>query len=145
MMSAGESDAGGGRAWTFGWEAPVHAVFPALHAAQNAWLAEIDDLHAPDHKTRELIRLVCNVALRSAAGVERHARLAGELGASWDEVLGAILLTAPTFGMVPAVEMLGAARQGYDRHADAAAEDETDDIDDIDSEIDDEEIVHDGG
>jgi alkylhydroperoxidase/carboxymuconolactone decarboxylase family protein YurZ len=140
-MSAGESDAGGGRARTFGWEAPVHAVFPALHAAQNAWLAEIDDLHAPDHKTRELIRLVCNVGLRSAAGVERHARLAGELGASWDEVLGAILLTVPTFGMVPAVEMLGAARQGYDRHSDAA----DDEIDDIDSEIDDEEIVHDGG
>jgi alkylhydroperoxidase/carboxymuconolactone decarboxylase family protein YurZ len=135
MMSAGESDAGGGQAWTFGWEAPVHEVFPALHTAQNAWLAELDDLPAPDRKTRELIRLVCNVVLRSAAGVERHARLAAELGATWDEVLGTVLLTGPTFGMVPVVEMLGAARHGFDRGSELAVDEDTDD----------EEIVHDGG
>ncbi len=111
------------REWSFRWEAPVHEVFPALHAAQSAWLAEVDELPAPDRKTRELIRLVCNVALRSTAGVERHARLATEYGVTWDELLGAILLTAPSFGMLPAVEMIDAARKGHDTAASVSDED----------------------
>ncbi|MGH9111280.1 MAG: carboxymuconolactone decarboxylase family protein [Acidimicrobiales bacterium] len=100
--------------WTFQWEGPVHEVFPALHAAQSAWLSEVDELPAPDRKTRELIRLVCTVLVRSAAGVERHARLAAEYGATWDEVLGALLLTSPSFGVLPAAEMTGPARKGFE-------------------------------
>lgn len=102
------------REWTFRWEAPVHEVFPALHAAQSAWLSEVDELPAPDRKTRELIRLALNVIRRTALGVERHAGLAAEYGATWDEVLGAVLLTAPTFGMLPAAEMVESARRGFE-------------------------------
>ena len=52
--------------------------------------------------------------LRNAPGIVRHARLAREVGASWDEVLGSIMLTSPGFGLLPAVEAIPHARQGFD-------------------------------
>jgi hypothetical protein len=51
--------------------------------------------------------------------------LAREVGASWDEVLGTILLTSPGFGLLPAVEAIPHARRGFD----AAPEPEEDDAD----------------
>ena len=107
--------------WTFPFEGPLHQVFPALHEAQNAWLAQIDSLRAPDRKTQELIRMVCTVILRNPAGVERHAMLAAEVGATWDEIAGSILLTEPAFGLLRAVEALPYARKGFN----AAQEQET--------------------
>ena len=47
--------------WNFPFEEPLHEVFPQLHAAQNAWMAQIDSLTAPDRKTHELIRMVVTV------------------------------------------------------------------------------------
>jgi alkylhydroperoxidase/carboxymuconolactone decarboxylase family protein YurZ len=100
--------------YSFPFEGPLHEVFPALHAAQNSYMAQIDSLRAPDRKTHELIRLVCTVIVRNAAGIERHAMLAREVGATWEEVLGSIMLTIPSFGLLPAVEAMPAARRGFD-------------------------------
>jgi alkylhydroperoxidase/carboxymuconolactone decarboxylase family protein YurZ len=108
--------------WNFPFEGPLDEVFPALHAAQNAWLSQIDSLQAPDRKTHELVRMVCTVILRNSAGVHRHARLAKEVGASWEEILGSIMLTLPGFGLLPAVEAIPHARAGFE----AAAEPEAD-------------------
>jgi alkylhydroperoxidase/carboxymuconolactone decarboxylase family protein YurZ len=108
--------------WNFPWEEPLDEVFPQLHAAQNAWMSQIDSLSAPDRKTHELIRMVCTVILRNPPGIQRHAMLAREVGASWDEVLGSILLTLPGFGLLAAVEAIPHARTGFD----AAPEPEAD-------------------
>ena len=107
-MAKGEHD------WSFSWEAPVHEVFPALHDAQAAWLSQIDSLSAPDRRTHELVRLVCQVAARSPVGIERHARLAAEIGVPWEDIIGSIMLTTPTFGMLAVAEALPAARRGYE-------------------------------
>jgi len=112
--------------WSFPFEGPLHEVFPALHEAQNSWMSQVDSLSAPDRKTHELIRLACTVVLRNPPGVERHARLAHEVGASWDEVLGSIMLTCPGFGLLPAVEAIPHARRGFDA-AEEPEEDEDDD------------------
>ena len=93
----------------------LHDAFPALGAAQNAWMSQIDSLTAPDRKTHELIRLVCTVILRNPLGSQRHAKLAREVGAEWEEVLGSIMLTVPAFGMLAAVEAIPVAREGFDR------------------------------
>ena len=53
------------QAWNFPFEEPLHEVFPQLHAAQNAWMAQVDSLEAPDRKTHELIRMVVTVSLRN--------------------------------------------------------------------------------
>ena len=99
--------------WTFPFEGPLHETFPALHEAQSSWLAQIDSLPAPDRKTHELIHLACTVILRQSEGIKRHAMLAAEVGATWEEVLGAMMLTTPGFGVLPAVEALPAARKGF--------------------------------
>jgi alkylhydroperoxidase/carboxymuconolactone decarboxylase family protein YurZ len=93
----------------------LHDAFPALEAAQSAWMSQIESLTAPDRKTHELIRLACVVILRNGRGVERHARLAAEVGATWDEIAGAIILTQPGFGLLPAVEAMHHARRGFER------------------------------
>jgi hypothetical protein len=111
--------------FTFRWEGPVFDAFPSLHDAQSSWLAQIDSLPAPDRKSSELIRLACSVIARNPEGISRHAMLAREVGASWDDVVGSIMLTTPAFGILPATEALPHARTGFD----AAPEAETDDND----------------
>src|ERR1700689_5603348 len=86
---------------------------PGVLHAQNAWMSSIDSLRAPDRKTHELIRMVCTVGARQHGGVQRHARLAAEVGATWDEIAGSILLTEPAFGIVLAIQGFPAARRGY--------------------------------
>ena len=104
-----------GAQWVFPFESELHAIAPGLHEAQNGWLAQIDSLRAPDRKTHELIRMVCTVILRNPPGVQRHAMLAAEVGASWEEIAGSIVLTEPAFGLLPAVEALPWARRGWER------------------------------
>jgi alkylhydroperoxidase/carboxymuconolactone decarboxylase family protein YurZ len=99
--------------WAFPSEKHLHALAPALQEAQSSWLAAIDSLRAPDRKTHELIRLACTVILRNPPGVQRHAMLAAEVGATWEEIAGSILLTQPSFGLVPALEAFPHARRGW--------------------------------
>ena len=95
-------------------ELPTMAeAFPAATDALYGYLAELEDLPALDKRNRELVRLACTVALRHGSGVQRHAQLAAEFGASWEDVLGVLVLTQPSFGLVPAREMLPHAREGY--------------------------------
>jgi alkylhydroperoxidase/carboxymuconolactone decarboxylase family protein YurZ len=108
--------------WNFPFEEPLHEVFPQLHAAQNAWLSQLDSLRAPDRKTHELIRLAVTVGLRIPEGVRRHARLAREVGASWEEILGSIMLTVPGYGLLPAVAAIPHARRGYEEAREAEQE-----------------------
>jgi alkylhydroperoxidase/carboxymuconolactone decarboxylase family protein YurZ len=88
---------------------------PGVLHAQNAWMSSIDSLRAPDRKTHELIRMVCTVVARQHGGVQRHARLAAQVGATWDEIAGSILLTEPAFGIVLAMQALPFARRGFNQ------------------------------
>ena len=108
--------------WNFAFEEPLHEVFPQLHAAQNAWLSQLDSLRAPDRKTHELIRMAVTVGLRNPAGVRRHAQLAREVGATWEEILGSIMLTVPGHGLLPAVEAIPHARRGFEQAREAEQE-----------------------
>ena len=110
--------------WPF--EPLLHDVFPALHEAQNSWLSQIDSLAAPDRKTHELIRLACTVILRNPPGIQRHAMLAREVGAGWDEVVGAIWLTCPGFGVLPAIQAIAHARAGFESAPDPDADGDVD-------------------
>ena len=66
------------------------------------------------------MRLACSVILRHPPGITRHAMLAAEFGASWDDVVGTIALTQPGFGLVPAREALPHARAGFEQGLAAA-------------------------
>ena len=108
--------------WNFPFEEPLHEVFPQLHAAQNAWMSQLDSLSAPDRKTHELIRLVVTVGIRNPEGVRRHGRLAREVGATWEEILGSIMLTVPGYGLLPAVSAIPYARAGYEQARETEAD-----------------------
>jgi alkylhydroperoxidase/carboxymuconolactone decarboxylase family protein YurZ len=110
--------------FSFSYEAALHETFPAVHEAHSAWMSQIDDLTSPDRKTHELIRLVCMVILRHQPGIERHARLAREVGATWEEVLGSILLTCPGFGTASAVAAIPSARIGFETAPEVEEDDE---------------------
>ncbi len=112
-MTDGQVIPGDDDVWPFPSDRYLHEWAPNVQQAQNAWLASIDSLTSPDRKTHELIRMVCTVIARQSLGVERHAKLAAEVGATWDEIAGSILLTEPAFGIVLAVEALPAARRGF--------------------------------
>ena len=49
----------------------------------------------------------------SPAGCTATPRLAAEVGASWDEIAGSILLTEPAFGIALAIQAWPSARRGY--------------------------------
>ncbi|HWE66371.1 MAG TPA: carboxymuconolactone decarboxylase family protein [Acidimicrobiales bacterium] len=108
--------------WPFPSEKFLHEWAPGVLQAQNAWMASIDSLRAPDRKTHELIRMVCTVIARQPGGVQRHARLAAEVGATWDEIAGSILLTEPAFGIVLAIQALPAARRGFKEGSSSSVE-----------------------
>lgn len=111
----GAKDDFGPEEWNFPFEAELRAVSRGLHNAQSAWMAQIDSLPAPDRKTHELIRMVCTVIRRNPPGVARHAMLAAEVGATWEEVAGSIVLTEPAFGLLNVVEALPWARRGWEQ------------------------------
>jgi alkylhydroperoxidase/carboxymuconolactone decarboxylase family protein YurZ len=115
--------------WNFPFEEPLHEVFPQLHAAQNAWMSQLDSIGAPDRKTHELIRLACTVILRNPPGIQRHAMLAREVGAGWDEIVGAIWLTCPGFGVLPAIQAIAHARAGFESAPDPDADVDADNDD----------------
>lgn len=92
----------------------VKDTFPALREAQSVYLGAIDSLPAPDRKTHELIRLACSVILRHPNGVRRHSMLAAEFGATWEDVLGTLVLTQPGFGLVPSLDAMAHAREGFE-------------------------------
>jgi alkylhydroperoxidase/carboxymuconolactone decarboxylase family protein YurZ len=108
--------------WIFPFEEALHEVFPHLHDAQSAWLSQIDSLQAPDRKTHELIRMALTVVLRNPEGIVRHAQLAREVGATWEEILGSIMLTTPGFGVLPAVAAIPHARAGFELAREAEQE-----------------------
>jgi alkylhydroperoxidase/carboxymuconolactone decarboxylase family protein YurZ len=110
--------------WPFPSERFLGEWAPGVLQAQNTWMASIDSLRAPDRKTHELIRMVCTVIARQLGGVQRHARLAAEVGATWDEIAGSILLTEPAFGIVLAIQALPAARRGFKQGTAAFQEDD---------------------
>ena len=41
--------------------------------------------------------------------------LAAEFGATWDDIVGTLVLTQPGFGLVPSLEALPHARAGFER------------------------------
>ncbi|MEZ5141454.1 MAG: carboxymuconolactone decarboxylase family protein [Acidimicrobiales bacterium] len=118
--------------WSFSYEEPLHEVFPALLDAQRAWLAQIESLQALDRKTHELVRMVVMVLARNGRGIRRHAQLATEVGATWDEIAAAVVLTEPGFGILAAVEAIPFARDGHDRGRRALEGEELDE--DLDEE-----------
>ena len=99
------------------YEAALHEAFPRYHDVQSEWLSALDSLTALDRKTHELVRLALAASRLNRSGIERHARFATEMGATWPELCEAILLTSPAYGVLPAAEAIPVAKAAFDSAA----------------------------
>jgi alkylhydroperoxidase/carboxymuconolactone decarboxylase family protein YurZ len=115
VSTRGDDDTDSADDWLFPFGVELRGIEPGLQEAQDGWMSQIDSLRAPDRKTHELIRMVCTVILRNPAGIERHAMLAAEVGATWEEIAGSIVLTEPAFGLLQVYEAMPSARRGWER------------------------------
>ncbi len=118
MEQGAVSDARGagatGANWTHPLEADLPALAPRLHELEQAWLAQIDSLEAPERKTHELIQMVCMAIRGNQNGVAYYASLATEVGATWEDIAGSLVIIAPSFGLLAVAEALPHAKRGFE-------------------------------
>jgi alkylhydroperoxidase/carboxymuconolactone decarboxylase family protein YurZ len=68
-----------------------------------------------DAKTRQLFNIAIQTAQRNPRGVLYHAGMARDAGARREEVVGAVIMNLHLSGLVPVLDCLPAAVQGYER------------------------------
>jgi AhpD family alkylhydroperoxidase len=85
----------------------VAARFDDLIEAQKA-------LKGLDAKTKQLINIAIQTANRNPLGVQMHARIAKDEGASREEVIAAVVLNLHHSGFAKVLECLPAAIDGFE-------------------------------
>jgi len=85
----------------------VAARFNDLIEAQKA-------LKGLDAKTKQLINIAIQTANRNQRGVEMHAHMAKNEGATREEIVGAVVLNLHHSGFASVLECLPAAIQGFE-------------------------------
>ncbi len=85
----------------------VAARFDDLIKAQKA-------LKGLDAKTKQLINIAIQTANRNARGVQMHAMMAKDEGATREEVVGAVVLNLHHSGFASVLECLPAAIDGFE-------------------------------
>jgi alkylhydroperoxidase/carboxymuconolactone decarboxylase family protein YurZ len=68
-----------------------------------------------DAKTKQLINIAVQTAIRNPRGVKFHAIMAREAGASRSEVLGAVVMNLHLAGLAVVLDALPSAIEGYAR------------------------------
>lgn len=85
----------------------VAARFDDLIKAQQS-------LKGLDAKTKQLINIAIQTANRNVRGVQMHAMMAKNEGASRDEIIGAVVLNLHHSGFASVLECLPAAIEGFE-------------------------------
>jgi alkylhydroperoxidase/carboxymuconolactone decarboxylase family protein YurZ len=67
-----------------------------------------------DQKTKQLINIAINTALRNPRGVRFHAMMAKQAGATREEILGAVVMNLHLSGLATVLDSLPAAIEGLD-------------------------------
>ncbi|MCQ8893490.1 MAG: carboxymuconolactone decarboxylase family protein [Methanolinea sp.] len=67
-----------------------------------------------DAKTKHLLNIAIQTAQRNPRGVFFHASMARDAGARREEVVGAVVMNLHLSGLIPVLDCLPAAVQGYD-------------------------------
>ncbi|HMM20805.1 MAG TPA: carboxymuconolactone decarboxylase family protein [Selenomonadales bacterium] len=86
---------------------------PAYSGAWMEMVQKVDAANALDAKTKALSYLAVLAAVGLTSGVPFHAQEARKLGASRDEVIGAVLVGLPAAGN-RVIQALPAAIEAYD-------------------------------
>ncbi len=86
---------------------------PEVVAALGGTVEALRALPGPDEKTKHLLIIAADTALRGQRGVAYHARLARECGASREEVVAAVVINLHLAGLAAVLEALPLALEGF--------------------------------
>ncbi|MDO9045687.1 MAG: carboxymuconolactone decarboxylase family protein [Methanobacteriaceae archaeon] len=87
---------------------------PSLFENFNQLVEAQKDLPGLDPKTKQLVNIAIQTAHQNLDGVKMHAALARKMGASWEEVKGAVALNLHLSGLGSILNCLPAAKEGFE-------------------------------
>ena len=88
--------------------------FPELSEKYDSLVDSQRQLRGIDPKTKQLINIAIQTAIRNPRGVTFHAMMAKQVGASRDEVVGAVAMNLHLVGLAAVLDSLPAAIDGYE-------------------------------
>lgn len=91
---------------------------PQLFDSFNKLVEAQRDLPGMDPKTKQLINIAIQTAHRNVQGVKMHASMAKKMGASWEEVKGAVVMNLHLSGLSSVLECLPPALEGFETEID---------------------------
>jgi len=87
---------------------------PELAERFNSLIEVQKSLNGLDPKTKQLINIAIQTATRNPRGVKMHAMMAHSIGATRDEIIGAVVMNLHLTGLVTVLECLPAALEGLE-------------------------------
>lgn len=87
---------------------------PELSTKYNKLVDVQRSLKGLDNKTKQLINIAIQTAIKNPRGVRFHAIMAKQAGATREEVIGAIAMNLHLSGLAIVLESLPAAIEGFD-------------------------------
>lgn len=87
---------------------------PSLFENFNQLVEAQKDLPGLDPKTKQLVNIAVQTAHHNLNGVKMHAAMAKKMGASWEEVKGAVALNLHLSGLGSILDCLPAAKEGFE-------------------------------
>lgn len=87
---------------------------PSLFENFNQLVEAQKDLPGLDPKTKQLVNIAIQTAHQNLNGVKIHAAMARKMGASWEEVKGAVALNLHLSGLGSILDCLPAAKEGFE-------------------------------
>jgi len=88
--------------------------FPEISEKYNELVDAQRNLKGLDGKTKQLINIAIQTAIRNPRGVKFHAAMARDVGASRQEVLGAVVMNLHISGLGSVLDSLPAAIEGFE-------------------------------
>jgi alkylhydroperoxidase/carboxymuconolactone decarboxylase family protein YurZ len=88
--------------------------FPELAQKYNQLVDAQRTQRGLDQKTKQLINIAINTALRNPRGVKFHAIMAKQAGATREETLGAVIMNLHLSGLATVLDSFPAAIEGYE-------------------------------
>ncbi len=88
--------------------------FPELSDQYDSLVDSQRKLKGLDSKTKQLINIAIQAAIRNPRGVKFHAMMAKQDGASRDEVIGAVAMSLHLVGLAAVLDSLPSAIDGYE-------------------------------
>ncbi|HXQ92704.1 MAG TPA: carboxymuconolactone decarboxylase family protein [Nitrososphaerales archaeon] len=88
--------------------------FPEISEKYNALVDAQRNQKGLDGKTKQLINIAIQTAVRNPRGVKFHAMMAKDAGASREEVLGAVVMNLHLSGLSAVLDSIPSAIDGFE-------------------------------